>query len=34
MIREIKVYYQRFYHYRLTDDDVRRIIQRLPPVNF
>jgi len=33
MIRETKDYYQRFYHFRLTNNDVRRIIQRLQPVN-
>lgn len=33
LVRETKKYYELFYHYRLTDDDVRRILQRLPPVN-
>jgi iron complex transport system substrate-binding protein len=28
---EIREYYQRFYHYRLTDEQARRILLRLPP---
>lgn len=32
--RETKNYYQRFYHYRLTDDDVRRILHRIPPAGW
>jgi iron complex transport system substrate-binding protein len=28
---EIREYYQRFYHYRLTDEQARRILRRLPP---
>jgi iron complex transport system substrate-binding protein len=31
--REIKDYYSRFYHYKLTDDDVQRILKRLPPAS-
>jgi iron complex transport system substrate-binding protein len=31
--REIKNYYSRFYHYKLTDDDVQRILKRLPPAS-
>lgn len=31
MERETREYYQRFYHYRLSGDEVRRILQRLPP---
>jgi iron complex transport system substrate-binding protein len=29
--RETRDYYRRFYHYRLTDDEVRRILHRIPP---
>ncbi|MDD2336890.1 MAG: ABC transporter substrate-binding protein [Geobacteraceae bacterium] len=29
--RETKEYYQRFYHYRLANEEVRRILQRIPP---
>jgi len=28
---ETREYYRRFYHYRLSDDEVRRILQRIPP---
>ena len=28
---ELKDYYEKFYHYRLTDDEARRILNQLPP---
>ncbi len=31
LVHETKEYYQRFYHYRLSDDDARRILLRIPP---
>jgi iron complex transport system substrate-binding protein len=31
---EIREFYQRFYRYRLTGDEVRRILHRLPPVGW
>lgn len=29
--KELKDYYEKFYHYRLTDDEARRILSCLPP---
>lgn len=31
MEREMKEYYERFYHYQLTSDEARRILNRQPP---
>jgi iron complex transport system substrate-binding protein len=32
--KEVKDYYGQFYHYNLTNDEVNRILNRLPPVGF
>ena len=29
--QELKAYYKQFYHYELTDDEARRILEHLPP---
>jgi iron complex transport system substrate-binding protein len=32
--QEVKGYYARFYHYNLSNDEVHRILNRLPPLGF
>ena len=32
--REVKSYYARFYHYKLSTEDARRILKRIPPAGF
>ncbi len=34
LTRELKSYYAAFYHYRLSDDEARRILNHLPPAQY